>query len=359
MKNKEEWEGFLLQCKEKTFLQSWNWGDFNLATGGKIWRFGIYNKREQTAINKAQPPIKEQLLGVALVVKTIAKRGTFLFIPHGPVIIEGLKVNEIKENLELILNNLKSISIKENSVFIRVAPILERTKENINIFTDLNFKEAPIHIHPEITWELDITLPEEKLLMNMRKTTRYLIRQAEKNPNIKIIKSSNINDLELFKPVYAETARRHNFTAFANNYLEKELEAFLPDNQTMIFLGKYKNKVVAVAIFVLWQDVCFYHHSGSLSEFNKIPVSYLLQWEAIKEAKKRGYKIYNFCGIAPEIKNESDAQKSKHPWAGLSLFKMGFGGYKKKYLKTQDFIISRKYWFNYIIETARKIKRGL
>ena len=32
--------------------------------------------------------------------------------------------------------------------------------------------------------------------------------------------------------------------------------------------------------------MCFYHHSGSLAKFNKIPVSYLLQWEAIKEAKK-------------------------------------------------------------------------
>ena len=60
----------------------------------------------------------------------------------------------------------------------------------------------------------------------MRKTTRYLIRQAEKNPDIKIEKSLNIKDLDLFKPVYADTAKRHHFVAFANNYLEKELGAF-------------------------------------------------------------------------------------------------------------------------------------
>ncbi|GAI33015.1 unnamed protein product, partial [marine sediment metagenome] len=28
------------------------------------------------------------------------------------------------------------------------------------------------------------------------------------------------------------------------------------------------------------------------------PASYLLQWEAIKEAKNRGCKLYNFWGIA-------------------------------------------------------------
>ena len=214
-------------------------------------------------------------------------------------------------------------------------------------------------MHPEVTWELDITLPEEKLLLDMRKTTRYLIRKAEKNHDIQIVKSSNIEDLNLFKPAYAETAKRHKFVAFANNYLGKELEAFLPDHQIMIFLGKYKGEVVSAAIFVFWQGMCFYHHSGSLSKFNKIPVSYLLQWEAIKEAKNRGCRTYNFWGIAPDVVTESDASKSKHPWAGLSLFKMGFGGCRKEYIKTQDFVISQKYWINYMIERLRKIKRNL
>ncbi len=44
VKNKEEWEKFLLGCQEKTFLQSWNWGDFYEKMGSKIWRLGFYNK---------------------------------------------------------------------------------------------------------------------------------------------------------------------------------------------------------------------------------------------------------------------------------------------------------------------------
>jgi len=343
--NKEEWDSFLLGCAEKTFLQSWNWGDFNSLMGDKIWRFGVYNQ--------------EKLIGAALVLKISARRGTFLFIPHGPVVLEGVTAEDKKEILELLLVQLSQVAKEEKASFIRISPIFSESENNNDIFTDLGFRQAPIHMHPEVTWELDITLPEEKLLANMRKTTRYLIRQAEKNPDIQIVSSDKVEDLKLFWPVYLETAKRHHFTVFSEKYLQAEFNSFIKDKQIMIFLGKYKGEVVSAAIFVFWQNICFYHHSGSLSKYNKIPVSYLLQWQAMKEAKNRGCRTYNFWGIAPDVETEKDAQKSKHPWAGLSLFKMGFGGYKKNYVKTQDFVISKKYWINYMIESIRKMRRSL
>ena len=345
IQNKEEWENFLLGCSEKTFLHSWNWGEFNAAMGQKIWRFGMYNS--------------EKLIGVVLVIKISARRGTFLFVPHGPVIIEGLEIKDKKDVLQLLLLAIENIAKEEKASFVRIAPILERTEENINLFKDSIAREAPIHMHPEVTWELGITLPEKELLANMRKTTRYLIRQAIKNPDIEIVKSSNIEDIKLFWPVYLKTARRHHFVVFSKKYLETEFDIFSADKEILLFLGKYKGEVVSAAIFIFWQDMCFYHHSGSLSKYNKIPVSYLLQWEAIKEAEIRGCKTYNFWGIAPGIETEADAQNSRHPWAGLSLFKMGFGGQKKEYVKTQDFIVSAKYWLSYVIEKIRKRKRNL
>ena len=352
---KEEWENFLLQCEEKTFLDSWAWGEFNKAMQapsakatagqGKIWRFGVYSS--------------EEIIGICLVLKISAKRGKFLFVPHGPVFAKDTRIAYKKKVIEIILAKLKVVAKEERASFIRISPILERTEENQKIFTDLEFRPAPIHMHPEVTWELDLKPTEDELLRNMRKTTRYLIRQAEKNPDIEIAKSENVKDLKLFWPVYQQTAQRHHFVVFSEKYLKTEFNCFAKDGQITIFLGKYKGQVVSSAIFVIWQDMCFYHHSGSLTEYNKIPVSYLLQWEAIKEAKRRGCKTYNFWGIAPEVTTEQDASKSKHPWAGLSLFKMGFGGRKKEYVKTQDFVISPKYWINYLIEVVRKRKRNL
>ena len=70
--DKNIWESFLAKQKDKTFLQSWNWGEFNILMGRKIWRIGIFKNNELAAI--------------ALIVKTKARRGTYLLIPHGPVV---------------------------------------------------------------------------------------------------------------------------------------------------------------------------------------------------------------------------------------------------------------------------------
>lgn len=284
---KEVWENFLEKCQEKTFLQSWNWGEFNLMEGNKIWRWGIYES--------------EELIALALVIKISAKRGKFLFVPHLPSVAlakEGGPIIKSKV-MELLVGELKELAKKEKADFIRISPIWERTRENEKIFKNLGFRNSAIHIHPELTWELDITLAEEEILAGMRKTTRYLIKQAQKNPDIEIIKSSDPEDLKIFSDIYRKTARRHGFTPFSEKYLENELASFNRDRQISLFLGKYKGRVVSCAMIIYWQGIGFYHQGASLAEFNKVPVSYLLQWEAIREAKDRGCKAYNFWGVVP------------------------------------------------------------
>lgn len=335
IENKESWENFLAKCNEKTFLSSWNWGEFNRLLGNKIWRFGIF---------------KKNLVGVALVIKISAKRGTFLFLPHGPNIIENGKLKF--EILNSLFKELKKLAKKENCSFIRIGPIWERKRENEEIFKNLGFKNAPIHIHPELTWELDISLSEEELLRGMRKTTRYLIRQATKNNEIEIEEKNDLEGIEIFNRLYQLTKERHDFVPFSFEYLKNEFLAFSKDNQVSVLLGKYRGETVSGGIFIFWQKIGFYHHGASSQKYPKIPVSYLLLWQAIKKAKERGCEKFNFWGIAP-------SKDQKHPWAGLSFFKMGFGGYKKEYLKTQDFPLSFRYWFSFIVEKIRKIKRRL
>ena len=336
IENKEIWEDFLRNVKEKTFLQSFNWGEFNKKMGDKILRLGIYKNKE--------------LVSTALVIKMKARRGTFLLLPHAPSFAKAS--TDKAELLKVLLERLKEIGKEEKAAFIRIAPIWERNEENKKIFKELGFREAPIHVHPELTWELDLGLSEEELLKNMRKTTRYLIRQGLKNEEIKIIKSNDIRDIEKFNNLYLATKTRHQFSPFSLNYLKNEFLSFLADNEISIFLGKYKGELVSSGIFVFWQNIGFYHHGASSLKYPKVPVSYLLLWEAIKRAKEKGCQKFNFWGIAP-ISNK------KHPWAGLTLFKMGFGGGSKEYLKTQDFVISNSYWISYFIEKLRKLKRGL
>jgi len=333
--DKEIWENFLLECKEKTFLDSWNWGEFQKSLGNKIWRIGIFEN--------------ENLLGLALVVKIEAKRGKFLFIPHGP----NLKIEDKEKKLKLLRvlrDELERIAKSEDCDFIRISPILKKTKENEEIFSILGFKNAPIFIHPEITWELNIEKSEEDILAGMRKTTRYLIKKAQKEKLLTIREENSLEGVSLFNKIYLETKERQHFVPFSLEYLQKEFLAFKDEGQISILLGNYKGEVIAGGIFIFWQNLAFYHHGASSRKYSKIPTSYLLLWEAIKKAKQKGCKVFNFWGIAP-------TDSPKHPWAGLTLFKIGFGGEKKEYVKTKDLPLKKKYWINYIVETLRKWKR--
>ncbi len=332
--DKQEWEDFLLKCEKKTFLQSWNWGEFQHSLGNKIWRLGIFDGKE--------------LISVALVIKHTAKRGSFLLVPHGPVIIR----ENLYEVLTVLKDKLKEVAKSQKIDFIRINPICERSPENEKIFKDLGFRLRSLHTHPESSWKLNIESTQEDILSGMRKTTRYLIKQAEKN-KVEIIQTFNIEDIEIFNKMHLEVVKRQKFIPFSLEYFKKEFSAFLQDDQIALFFAKYEGKIIAASYGIFWSQMAFYHHAALLPEYKKIPAAYLLQWNAIKEAKKRGCKVYDFWGYSDPVKYP------KHPYSGPTLFKMGFGGQVEEYVKAQDLIISHKYWINYIIETMRRIKRGL
>jgi peptidoglycan pentaglycine glycine transferase (the first glycine) len=332
LQNKNEWEKFMEATKPHTFLHSWAWGECNEKMGNKIFRLGVFEG--------------EQLLMAALIFKVQAKRGSFLFCPHGPIFQENTAK---KEALAILTDHLRTLAKAEKCSFIRISPLLQNTPEHQAIFHDLKFREAPIHMHSELAWILDVTLSEEELLKSMRKTTRYSIKKAEKD-GVEMIVSSNPEDIDIFWKVYAQTVDRQNFSPFSKNYLRTEFEIFQKDDNARFFFAKYQNEIVAAALIIFYKNSAFYHHGASTHP--KVPAPYLLQWQIIKEAKKRGFQWYDFWGIAPE-------DKPKHPWAGLSLFKKGFGGSSTPYVHAKDLVLSPMYWISWLIETVRRIKRGL
>lgn len=336
--NKNIWEDFLARCERKTFLQSWNWGEFQKSLENKIWRLGILEN--------------EELVSVALVIKHAARRGSFLLIPHGPVAI-GHGTWNVKQALNLFLEKIKDLAKSEKVDFIRISPIWERTEENEKPFRGMGFRLRPLHAHPESSWKLNIEISEAEIFKGMRKTTRYLIRQAERDKNLEIFQSFDPKDVEVFNQLHLETVKHQKFTPFSLEYFRKEFSAFAPDNQIALFFAKYKEKIIAASYGIFWSGMAFYHHAALLPEYKKIPAAYILQWEAIKEAKKRECKIYDFWGYSDPVKNP------RHPYSGPTLFKMGFGGYKDEYVKTQDLVITKKYWLNWAVETVRKVYRRL
>lgn len=343
---KSIWNSFIAAQKPQTFLHSFAWGEFNAQMGKKIFRLGIFSAKGGSASGGKA----DELCAVALILKVEARRGTFLFCPHGPII---KNLNHTEAILGHLTEYLKSLAKSEKCDFIRFSPLLEKTKLNQAIFKKLKYREMPMHmLHPELSWILDISKDEKELLKGMRKSTRYCIKKAE-NEGITIEKSENIEDLDKFWQIYKVTAKRHDFVPFSKEYLSKEFEVFHKENQALMLFATHEKKVVAGAIIIFGPNSGFYHHGASIKEYDSLNTSHALQWAAIKEAKKRGLNFYNFWGV-----KEKDVSK-KHPWYGISLFKRGFGGFEEAYVHGKDLPLTWKYWLSCAIETLRKLKRGL
>ena len=388
--DKKVWDGFFEENGSSSFLQSWEWGEFQKTLNYTVVRIGVLENNKLTA--------------AAQVIKIRSKRGDFLFVPHGPMVNVKLALPagrhqtlNIKRYLIIIRDYLIDLAKKENYGFIRISPIFIDNIENRDIYKYLGFKTAPVYMHAETMWALDLDKPEEQLISEMRKTTRYLVRKAQRDGVI-IEKRTDEKTVDDFYRLYEETAKRESFVPFSKKYIKSEFEAFNKTGNALFLFGKFpvgterrgekttkipvlnnlggaqaaadsdehafrigrhahgvKNTVssrfIASVLVVFTKSTAFYHQGASIH--TKVPVTYLLQWEAIKEAKKRGCKLYNFWGIIKE-------GRTPKSWSGLTLFKQGFGGRQIDYLPTQDYPVSKfKYFLTCFLEKLLNWKRGV
>jgi lipid II:glycine glycyltransferase (peptidoglycan interpeptide bridge formation enzyme) len=330
--NKKRWEEFNLSTLDPSFLQSWSWGTFHEAMGNKIFRLAFLEKGK--------------LRGIAQVIKEEAKSGRHFLCPAGPVI--DFKNKNLFSGF---INTIKKLSKKEKVVYLRIRPQILDDPNQRKFLKENGFVSAPLHLHAENTWKLDLSPSLEEILKNMRKTTRYLIRKAEKE-GVVIEPSINPKEAKTLYKLQMETVQRQKFVPFSKEFFYQLSKAFLSTKNLIFFKARYRHKTQAIAMFMLYGKEVTYHYSGSSNEFPKIPSSYAMLWEAIKMAKQKGFQYFNFWGIAPEgIKN--------HRFSGVTTFKTGFGGNRVDYLHAHDLPLSSLYGLVYLFGLIRKKVRGL
>lgn len=322
------WEKFVNFYPEANFLHSWNWGEFHQNLGKVVRRVGFYDGKK--------------LLGVVLCIVEKAKRATYLTVPGGPLINWSDKAH-----IQLFKQTVVDIAKKEGCSFVRVRPQILENEKNSQLFAKLGFKLAPMHLHAELTRQLDLEKSEEQLLSEMRKTTRHEIKKGiELGTNITF--SGNVDDIDEFYKLQRDTARRQGFVAFDKEFLKEQFKVFTRDKQVLLYTAWLGRKKLAQAFIIFYGSEAAYHFGASTLLGRKYPGAYLIQWEAIKEAKKRGLRRYNLWGVSPE-------GETNHRFYGVSVFKRGFGGEDVEYLHARDLVINPlAYKINWLIEIARK-----
>lgn len=330
---KQEWERFLATCDHPhSFFQSWNWGQFESSLGKKVHYLGFYQA--------------DVLVGIALATEVHAKRGTFLHLRNGPVFSwDGTQLyRQLLKELHVFAKDL-------GCDYVRLSPLIQPESTGELVLRSAGYVDSQMHdVDAEITWMLSLHKSEDDIMQEMRKNTRYYIRKAERD-GVTIEMTKDPKRIDDFWPIYQDTVARQDWTAYTKEYVQKEFEQFVADDQAALFLAKYQDKYIAGAIFIYYNDQVYYHHSGSLTEYRKVSAPYLLQWESIKEAKRRGFGLYNFFGIAR-------TDDKSHPWHGLTFFKKGFGGFEQVWMHAKDKPLRMRYWLTHVYERYERIKRG-
>jgi lipid II:glycine glycyltransferase (peptidoglycan interpeptide bridge formation enzyme) len=319
-KNREDWSSSLEQ--ENEFLQSFDWGEFKKDAGEEVIRIQVLEKDE----------LKNQFQGILTDLKIVK----YLYLPR-------IKFRN-KEELEKVIDFLK----KQKIDFVRV-----ESTENLPI-SGLEVKKVK-NRQPETTWVLDINKSEEDLLSTMHSKTRYNINLASR----KGVQIKESEDVEIFWNLVRKTSERQSIKSHNKLYYEKMLA--LPFVSQIVAFEE-GGTPIASNIMIDWKDEKIYLHGASDYEYRKSMAPYLLQWYSIKQAKDKGQNFYDFWGVAPvekQTENFGDncfngwCWDDKHSWAGVTRFKVGFGGQLKTYPSANDIVLNK---FKYLIyEMARKI----
>jgi lipid II:glycine glycyltransferase (peptidoglycan interpeptide bridge formation enzyme) len=320
--NKLEWDRFIKE-NSNSFLQSFDWGDFQEKVGKKCIRLQL--KKENEILVQVQ------------IIKEKAFFSNYFYIPYGPVFAKDTSTDLRKIAMEAIFAEISKIHAKENCIFLRIEPLSKID----NLVADKVF--APYRrFQPQKTLALGLEQTEEELFRSFSRTTKYNIRLAQRK-GVKIQKQKE--SLTDFYNLMSKTKDRQDFGIHSENYYKGILGLNGDFIKTELFFAEYEDKKINATLMVYFGDTAITLHAGSDYNFRQIKGANLLEWEIILDARKKGFKKIDFWGI--------DDKK----WPGLTAFKKGFGGQEIDYPEGID--IAFNGFLYYFYKTIKIIKKAI
>jgi len=273
-------------------------------------------------------------------------------LPLGRSMLYSPMVNQVQsEKLEVssFIEEINRIAKESNSIFYRLELDVPSTIHALPSAS--GFKKSFEEMQPEHTWVLDITKDEETLLKEMSVRCRYNIKHASKQ-EVSVKSGIEQEKIDFFYNLYSTTGKRHGITYRAKTYFERLIEILGKDGYASIYTGEIENEAKAVpltaGILIYSGEKAIYMFGASSNEMRQAKAPNLLVWKMIQDAKERGYKEFDFFGIAP-------TDDPKHPWAGITSFKKQFNGRQIDIAGSYDLVFRPTEYR--IFKLAEKIRR--
>ncbi len=326
VKDKKEFNKFLKENKG-SFLQSFEWGEFQEDFSNYVLRFFVKDKDE----------IK---LACTLFSKQLYHKKSFLYIPYGPVVKKGEHIDILEKAYKRLFDYLQKEVKDKNDIFLKI----EQENSPVNL-VDFGFKKSKKDIQARETMIMNLSLSENELLKRMKQKTRYNIRLAERK-GVRIFQlEEKESAFDIFYKLLHETSQRNKFGIHPKEYYEKLVENYFgkqkgKDFFVKIFFAEYEGEVITSALIGYFNKRATFLYGGSSDKYKNVMTPYLLHWEIIKDAKQDGFLEYDFWGIVTEKTDKRKVEK----WKGFSNFKKGFCGEIVELPGAYDFVYS-KFWY--------------
>ncbi len=327
--DRQEWDEFVTSHPEANFLQSWDFYEF-------------YRSRGNQVVRRLARDTDGKIIGSYAGVIENAKRGRYLAVAGGPILDWTQR-----DLVDALFQDMREQGLAHHCAFVRVRPQLELSAWGMELMQELGLRRAPMYLSVEFAGILNLEKSEAEIMVGMRQRLRRALRKAEKN-QITIEKSTNPQDIHEFYQIELQTAGRHRFVAFSEDFLTKQFAAFAPHGEAVLYTAKYQGEILAQNFMIFYGNEASYHYGVSSELGTKYSGAPLLHMEAMRDARERGIKRYNFWGIV----EETDIH---HRFYGVSCFKRGFGVDEFKYIPAHDLVLDRaRYALDWTVETLRK-----
>lgn len=288
--DEKAWDESVARIPRSPLLQSWAWGAFQQSLGRTVLRLGA-----------GVPALQ-------VITMPLPLRFAYDYLPRGPLSPEC--------NWEDVKMFLRAHTPR--AAFLRVDPAEGSAAQ------PKGSHRRPKTLQPHETLMLDLRKPEEDLLAAMHEKTRYNIRLAERK-GVEVSTTTDIQELTEFFALLRETSKRDKITSHPQGYYQRMFETLVAQDMIQLWEARFEKQVIAANLVVSFGDTVTYLHGASSNQSRNVMAPHLLQWRQIQDAKARGFQWYDFWGIAPENFTK------RHPWAGITRFKLGFGGLRVSY----------------------------
>lgn len=300
---------------ETNFLQSAAWAKFQRDNGNKV-----------ISENASDDPADGKFLAI-IEHGQISNR---LYLPYGP--------NVSRDKFTPLIKKLRTIAGKQKLDFIRIEP----TDPSITpeVLHANGFRPSARFVDPPTTVISDLSGSEDDVRARLTQTARRYAKKCDK-AGIAYSVSYRPSDIKYFLEMIHEVSARTGAKFHDDLYFQMFATSLFPSKSAGLLFAELNGEKIASIVFCSDGHTMSYTHAANKTAFRKYSPATGLGLYALLFAKKQGCQWFDWFGVAPE----KFTDKRYKSWAGLTQFKMSFGGERISRVGTWELPLKKqRYW---------------